>query len=114
MVIIVTDIVVYIAIIVAIIVRLVLMKGSFTLPTFYRRGNEMSFNLGSVFTIAIALISAFYLMHTSPQLFANPAVTFVTCYTSPQIVDAVITSGARNFMKVEDETDKDKTDEEVA
>ena len=31
------DIMIYIAIIIAIIMRLVLMRGSFTLPTFYRR-----------------------------------------------------------------------------
>lgn len=103
-----TDIVVYIAIIVAIIVRLVLMKGSFTLPTFYRRGNEMTFNLGSISTIIIALVAAFGLMSASPELFTNPFVAFVTTYTAPQIVDGVITAGARNFMEVEEEIDEDE------
>ena len=42
------DAMIYVAIIVAIVARLVLMRGSFTLPTFYRRGDEMSFNLGSI------------------------------------------------------------------
>ena len=106
--IIVTDILVYIAIIVAIIVRLVLMKGSFTLPTFYRRDNEMSFNLGSVSTIIVAIIAAFGLMSASPELFASPFVAFMTCYTAPQLVDGVITSGARNFMEVEEEVDEDE------
>ena len=100
-----TDILVYIAIIVAIIVRLVLMKGSFTLPTFYVRDNEMSFNLGSISTIIVAIIAAFGLMSASPELFANPYIAFVTSYTAPQIVDAVVTSGARNFMEVEEEQD---------
>ena len=93
---------VYVAIIVAIIVRLVLMRGSFTLPTFYRRDNEMSFNLGSISTIIVAIIAAFGLMYTSPELFASPFVAFMTAYTAPQIVDGVITSGARNFMEVTD------------
>lgn len=105
-----TDILVYIAVITAIIVRLVLMRGSFTLPTFYRRGDEMSFNLGSISTIIIAIIAAFGLMSASPELFANPFVAFVTTYTTPQLVDGVITSGARNFMEIPDE---DIDDEEV-
>lgn len=109
------DIMVYIAIIVAIVVRLVLMRGSFTLPTFYRRDNEMSFNLGSISTIVVAIVAAFGLMYASPELFANPFVAFVTTYTTPQILDGVITSGARNFMKVPEDTDANTTDyEEVA
>ena len=102
--------IIYAVIIAAIIFRLVIMKGSFTLPTFYRRGNEMSFNLGSISTIIIAILSAFGLMYTSPELFANPFVTFVTCYTAPQIVDGVITSGARNFMEVKEDKDVAKED----
>lgn len=106
------DIMVYVAIIIAIIVRLVLMRGSFTLPTFYRRDNEMSFNLGSISTIIVALIAAFGLMAASPELFASPFVAFMTAYTAPQLVDGVITSGARNFMEVEEE--KDASHDDVA
>lgn len=106
------DIMIYIAIIIAIIVRLVLMRGSFTLPTFYRRDNEMSFNLGSISTIIVALIAAFGLMASSPELFANPFVAFMTAYTAPQLVDGVITSGARNFMEVGEE--KDESHDDVA
>ena len=47
------DIIVYIAVILAIIVRLVIMRGTFVLPTIYKRGNEMTFNLGSISTIII-------------------------------------------------------------
>ena len=106
------DITIYIAIIVAIIVRLVLMRGSFTLPTFYRRGNEMSFNLGSISTIIVAIIAAFGLMQAQPELFASWYVAAITAYTAPQIVDGVLTSGARNFMEVKEE--KDTSYEEVA
>ena len=106
------NIIIYIAIIVAIIIRLVLMRGSFTLPTFYRRGNEMSFNLGSISTIIVAIIAAFGLMQAQPELFANWYVAGITAYTAPQIVDGVITSGARNFMEVKEE--KDTSYEEVA
>ena len=106
------NITIYIAIIVAIIVRLVLMKGSFTLPTFYKRGNEMSFNLGSISTIIVAIIAAFGLMQAQPELFANWYVAGITAYTAPQIVDGIVTSGARNFMEVKEE--KDTSYEEVA
>ena len=99
---------VYVAIVIAIIVRLVLMRGSFVLPTFYRRDNEMSFNLGSISTIIIGLVAAFGLMYTSPELFASPFVAFMTAYTAPQIVDGVITSGARNFMEVENEINNEE------
>ena len=106
------DTMVYVAIIVAIIFRLVIMRGSFVLPTFYRRDNEMRFNLGSISTIIIAILAAFGLMYASPELFTSPYVAFVTAYTAPQIVDGVITSGARNFMEVAEE--KDTNYEEVA
>ena len=106
------DILVYIAIVVAIIVRLVLMKGSFVLPKFYKRGDEMSFNLGSISTIIIGVVSALFLMQASPELFANWYVAAITAYTSPQIVDGVLTSGARNFMEVKE--DEDTSFEEVA
>lgn len=107
------DILIYVVIFFAIIFRLVIMKGSFTLPTFYRRGDEMSFNLGSISTIIIGVLSAFVLMHASPNLFANPFVTFMTCYTAPQIVDGVITSGARNFMEVKEDKDVAKENENI-
>lgn len=100
------DIMVYIAIIFAIILRLVIMRGSFVLPTFYRRDNEMSFNLGSISTIIIALVAAWGLMYTQPDLFASPFVAFMTAYTAPQIVDGVITSGARNFLEVDDDEEE--------
>ena len=107
------DIMIYAAIVAAIIVRLVLMRGSFTLPTFYRRDDEMSFNLGSISTIIVAIIAAFGLMSASPELFSSPFVAFVTTYTAPQLVDGIITSGARNFMEVTDEFD-DIDEDEVA
>ena len=94
------DTMIYVAIVSAILVRLVLMRGSFTLPTFYRRDNEMSFNLGSISTIIVGILAALGLMYTSPELFSSPFVAFMTAYTAPQLLDGVITSGARNFMEV--------------
>lgn len=94
---------IYIAVILAIIFRLIIMKGSFVLPTFYRNGNEVSFNLGSVSTIIIGLLAAFALMETQPDLFANWYVAAITAYTAPQVVDGVITAGTRYTQDVEDE-----------
>ena len=102
------DIMVYIAIIFAIVFRLVIMKGSFVLPTFYRNGNEMTFNLGSIFTVIIALLAALSLAYAYPEQFANPWMAFLTTYAAPQIADGVITFGARNGMDV------DKSEEEGA
>lgn len=94
---------IYIAVILAIIFRLIIMKGSFVLPTFYRNGNEVSFNLGSVSTIIIGLLAAFALMETQPDLFANWYVAAITAYTAPQVVDGVITAGTRYTQDVENE-----------
>lgn len=92
------EIVIYIAVILAIIVRLVIMKGKFTLPTFYKNGNEVSFNLGSIATIIIAIVAALGLMYTYPEQFASPIMAFMTTYAAPQIVDGVITYGTRKIV----------------
>jgi len=89
------DITIYCVIIVAIVFRLIIMKGSFVLPTFYRNGREVSFNLGSITTIIIGIAAAIGLGYAQPELFANPYVAFVTAYTAPQITDGVITAGTR-------------------
>ena len=68
---------------------------------------------GSISTIIIAILAAFGLMYASPELFTSPYVAFVTAYTAPQIVDGVITSGARNFMEVAEEKDTSYEEEEI-
>ena len=100
------DIIIYIVVVIAIVFRLVIMKGSFILPTFYRNGNEMTFNLGSVFTIIVGLLAAFGMMYTFPDQFANPWVAFMTTYSAPQIADGIITFGTRNTMSVDDESEE--------
>lgn len=107
------DIYVYLAVIIAIIFRLVIMKGSFVLPTFYKNGNEVSFNLGSITTIIIGLLAAFALMQTNPDLFSNWYVAAITAYTAPQIVDGVITAGTR-FTQDAEEPEEIKDEDDVA
>ena len=97
------DTTVYLAVIIAIIFRLIIMKGSFVLPTFYRIGNEVSFNLGSITTIIVGLLAAFMLMETNPELFASWYVAAITAYTAPQIVDGVITAGTRYSQNIEED-----------
>lgn len=101
------EIIVYIAVIVAIVLRLVIMKGNFVLPTFYKIGNEVSFNLGSISTIIIAIIAALGLMYTYPEQFANPYMAFVTTYAAPQLVDGIITFGTRQIAAAEKDNDDD-------
>lgn len=113
------DMVIYIAVILAIIVRLVIMKGKFTLPTFYKNGNEVSFNLGSIATIIIAVLAALGLMYTYPEQFASPIMAFMTTYAAPQIVDGVITYGTRKIVaaestEVENEQITESNEEEAA
>ena len=104
------DVTIYIAVIIGIVFRLIIMKGSFVLPTFYRNGSEVSFNLGSISTIIIGLVAAITLMQTQPELFANWYVAAITAYTAPQIVDGVITAGTRySSNNIEEEVDDNIT-----
>ena len=89
------DIIIYAVVIFAVIFRLVIMKGTFVLPTFYKVGNQATFNLGSVSTIIIGILAAFVLMYTQPESFVNPLTAFLVTYSAPQIVDGVITAGTR-------------------
>jgi hypothetical protein len=88
------------------------MRGNFVLPTFYKLGNEVSFNLGSLGSIIIGLLAALILMQQQPDLFSNWVVAAGTAYSAPQIVDAVITKGTR--LKYGSETSEDiESDDEV-
>ena len=89
------DITIYLVVILVIALRVYLMKGNFILPTFYKEGNKVSFNLGSITTIIIGLVAAISLMEAQPQLFANWYAAAITAYSAPQIVDAIITKGTR-------------------
>ena len=89
------DMIIYAAVIFAVIFRLIIMKGTFVLPTFYKVGNEVTFNLGSIVTIIIGILAAFVLMYTQPESFVNPLTAFLVTYSAPQIVDGVITAGTR-------------------
>ena len=78
---------VYVAIILAILVRIWIMSGYSALP-FYKDGK---FQLNIVGTVVMAFITAYALMITSPSLFADPVVTFITVYTMPHLFDNVVT-----------------------
>lgn len=91
------DITIYIAVIVAIVFRLIIMKGTFVLPTFYKSDDTLTFNLGSIGTIIIGVVAALTLMASSPELFSNMYVAAMTAYTAPQIVDGIVTAGTRKF-----------------
>ena len=103
------DILVIVAVIVVLIYRLVIMKGNFVLPTFYKEGNNVSFNLGSITTIIVGLVAAFVLMQSQPELFANWYVAAITAYTAPQIVDGTITAVTR--YKYDSNIDKDTVEQ---
>lgn len=104
------DITVYAAVIGAILLRVYLMKGSFTLPTFYKVGNNVSFNLGSLTSIIVGLIAALGLMQAQPDLFANWYVAGITAYSAPQIVDSIVTKGTA--LKSQSSDDIESFDED--
>lgn len=89
------DLTILLVVIIVIAARVYLMKGNFILPTFYKEGNKISFNLGSIGTIIIGLVAALSLMNSNPELFANWYVAGITAYSAPQIIDAIITKGTR-------------------
>ena len=95
------DILICIAVIIAVAARVYLMKGKFILPTFYKVGNEISFNLGSLWSIVIGVAAAFILLATNPSLLTTNtilptcAIAGLTAYSAPQVVDAIITKGTR-------------------
>lgn len=103
------DYLVIIAVIVVLIYRLIIMKGNFVLPTFYKEGNKVSFNLGSITTIIVGIVAAFMLMQAQPELFANWYVAAITAYTAPQIVDGTITAVTR--YKYDSNVDKDTVEQ---
>ena len=109
----------FIAIVVAIIVKLVILKGNFVLPTIYKNGKDVSFNLGSLGNIITAVIAALGLYMGDPSAFANPAIAFLTTISAPYLVDGVITYGTRKTVDASDVTTvysgtEDKDYEEVA
>lgn len=105
------DITVYIAVVVAILLRVYLMRGNFVLPTFYKLGGVNSFNLGSLTSVIIGLISAFTLMQAQPDLFANWFVAGITAYSAPQIADAIVTKGT--IIKADQDSELEPEPESV-
>ena len=111
------ELIIYIAIICAVIFRLVIMKGTFILPTFYRNGSELTFNLGSITTIIIGIGSALALAFAQPERFATWWSAALVAYTAPQVTDAVITAGTRfkdGRDQQKEKVDEDDYDGEVA
>jgi hypothetical protein len=60
----------------------------YSLAPFYRDGK---FQLNIVGTVVVAFMTAYALMVTSPTLFADPAIAFVTVYTVPHLFDNIVT-----------------------
>ena len=105
------DITIYVAVIIAICLRVYLMRGSFVLPTFYMLGDQPSFNLGSLTSVIVGVIAAIALMQAQPDLFANWYVAAITAYGAPQIADAIVTKGT--IIKADQESTSSDEDFEV-
>lgn len=97
---------IFLAIILAIGLRVYTMKGYFIMPQFYVENDEKRFNLGSVATILIGVAAALSMAYTMPESFTNPIIAGITAYTAPQLVDVLISKGTTNsqdFIENENE-----------
>lgn len=79
------------AVIIAIIVRVVVQKGSFILPTVYKEGNNVRFNWGSIGVIVIAIVSVLGTGYFDPSLYTSPITAFFAAYSLPALSDAIAT-----------------------
>lgn len=83
--------------IVAILVRIYIQKGSFTLPTMYKEGNNVRFNWGSLGVLVVGILTVFLggfldpALLTGPVTTANIVTTFSLVYTLPALSDAIVT-----------------------
>lgn len=79
------DIYILIAIILAVIVRIIIMPGYFVLP----QKVEGKWQLNTLGTVIIGLVGAFALFNSNPEYFATPLGAFVFVYITPHLIDAI-------------------------
>jgi hypothetical protein len=97
---------IFLAIVLAIGLRVYTMKGYFTMPQYYIEKDEKRFNLGSIATILIGIAAALSMAYAMPESFSNPLIAGITAYTAPQLVDVLIskeTTNSQDFIENEDE-----------
>lgn len=85
------EITVIIAVIVAIVLRVIVQKGNFILPKVYREGDNVRFNWGSVGVIVVAIIAVFGTGYFDPNIYTTPVTAFFAAYTLPAVSDAIAT-----------------------
>lgn len=94
-------------IIIAIIVRIVIQKGNFVLPTIYREENIVRFNWGSLGVIIVGIVAVILSGSIDPNILQSPISIFAVVYTCPALSDAIATKILPN------ETDQINEGEEV-
>lgn len=85
------NLLIFLAILIAIILRIWIEKGYFLLPKIYSKNGKTYFQLNIIGTIFTALITVFILYQAQPELFSTFIGALVTSYTVPHLFDNIVT-----------------------
>lgn len=79
------DVYIILAVVLAIIIRIVIMPGYFVLP----QKVDGKWQLNTIGTIIIAMVAVVFAYNADPTVFATPIAAFVLTYATPYAIDAV-------------------------
>ncbi len=82
---------VIIAVIIAIVLRVIIQRGSFTLPTVYKEGSDVRFNFGTLGVVVVAIAAFFAGGYIDPNITMSPLSAFMLAYATPAVIDGAVT-----------------------
>lgn len=82
---------VVIAVIIAIVLRIIIQRGSFVLPTVYKEGSNVRFNFGTIGVIIVSIIAFFAGGYIDPSIATSPLSAFMLAYATPAVIDGAVT-----------------------
>ncbi|OQD58717.1 hypothetical protein MBBAR_10c00580 [Methanobrevibacter arboriphilus JCM 13429 = DSM 1125] len=90
------DLLIFLAILIAIVIRIWIEKGYFLLPKVYTKSGKTYFQLNIIGTICTALITVLILYQAQPELFRTFIGALITAYTIPHLFDNVVSKAIPN------------------
>lgn len=85
------NLLIFLAILIAIILRIWIEKGYLLLPKICNKNGKTYFQLNIIGTIFTALITVFILYQAQPELFSTFIGALVAAYTVPHLFDNIVT-----------------------
>ncbi|WP_297898218.1 hypothetical protein [Methanobrevibacter sp.] len=85
------NLLIFLAILIAIVLRIWIEKGYFLLPKIYTKDGKTYFQLNILGTVFTALITVLILYQAQPELFTSFIPALVTAYTVPHLFDNIVT-----------------------